>query len=66
MTKESQHPILPFLTELDFDQIASLDQKLVGGEAWEFYSHGQIKRATVFENNETMLISDVRDVSGGN
>lgn len=50
MAKEILHPILPFLTELEFDQVADLDQKLVGGEAWEFYSDGQIKRATVFEN----------------
>jgi len=50
MEIKTTHPISPALADLDYEQIVNLDQELADGEGWEFYSSGQISRATVFEN----------------
>lgn len=50
METRTANPISPLLTDFNLEQIAALDQELTDGEGWEFYSNGQIKCATVFEN----------------
>ena len=50
MNIKAIHPVSPVLHDLDYEQVATLDQELTAGDGWEFYSNGQIKCATVFEN----------------
>ena len=50
MIEKNTYPISQALEDLEYKQIADLDENLTDGEGWEFYSSGQIRRATVFEN----------------
>lgn len=58
--KPSKYPIAPELLSITQQQIMQLDQDSMDGAGWEYYMHGFVSGATVFQDT---LIGQVRELT---